>query len=392
MSASVPPAMNGSYQVEKEGKRPDGKLNNYSTSSSLMVNHAEDVSYGATSDSGSESSFSFSGSFNFGLPSKQLRTRCKKLFVNRIPKGKAPFVVFLLNIIESYCFYGGLHLIKYMLFGGNDIENPVKTYFYFNLFQFTAGRICYPLAGVVADVYLGRHRVIQTGLWLLGLAFTIYLVSQSAELNKDTSSDAFKFFPAIVTVLFILGSACVEATIIPFGMDQVQQGASSEELSSYFFWFYFGRQLGYILNVLVYVLLSFLYFKVGSSLGVYGDIAMLHSLQHILEAIIAVTLITGAILLLFFSEKWLYKAKQRENPLKLIAGVLSFAALVKRKPPQYRRSFRYGEGRLPRIELAKMEYDGTYSSEEVEDVKTFVRVLLIIVCLGGTFATYSSVS
>ena len=375
-------------KLDEEDGRIAGMLNNCSTSSSLMVNPADGASYGATS--GSE--LSFSRSFSFGLSSQQLKIRCKKLFVNRIPKGRAPLVVFLLNIIETFCFYGGIHLINDMLFGGSDSGNIVKIPFYFNLFEFTAGRICYPLAGLVADVHLGRHRVIQIGLWLFGLAFTIYLISQSAELNKDTSNSAFKIFPAMVTVLFILGSACVEATIIPFGMDQVQQGASSEELSSYFYWYYFGRQLGYLLSVLVYILLSFLYFEVGSTLGVYGEFDMLRGLQHITIAVIAAIFITGGILLLFFSEKWLYKARQRENPLKLVAGVLSFAALVKRKPPQYRRSFRYGEGRLPRIELAKMEYDGAYSSEEVEDVKTFVQILFIIICLGGTFATYSSVS
>ena len=371
-------------------------VKNYSISSSLMVNPAGPPHYGATNEADSESSLS--GSYNLGSSSQHLKLRCKKLFVNRIPKGRGPFIIFLLNIIESFCFYGALRLINHTVFGERDEQPSIRqmqTFLYFSLFQYTVGRVFYPLAGILADVYLGRHRVMQLGWWLFWLGYAIFLLTHSADLKEDSSSGIYKLLAAIVTVLFVFGSACVEAVIIPFGMDQVQQGATSEELSSYFFWYYFGRQFGYILNVLVYLLLSFLFFDVRSKLGVYtynDKPAAFHDVKDITEGVISVIFVTGAILFQFFTDKWLFKAKRRENPLRLIFGVLSFAATVKRQPPRYRRSFRYGEGRLPRIELAKMEFDGKYSSEEVEDVKTFVRLLSIIICLGATFASYSAVS
>ena len=81
-----------------------------------------------------------------------------------------------------------------------------------------------------------------------------------------------------------------------------------------------------------------------------------------------------------------------KNPLKLIVNVLCYAATVKRSVPIYRRSFRYGEERKKRIELAKSNYDGIFTSEEVEDVKTFFRICLVILSLSGSFLTFQLVS
>ena len=41
--------------------------------------------------------------------------------------------------------------------------------------------------------------------------------------------------------------------------------------------------------------------------------------------------------------------------------VVYYAATVKRGIARYRRAFRYGEERKPRIELAKEEFDGIFT-------------------------------
>ena len=102
--------------------------------------------------------------------------------------------------------------------------------------------------------------------------------------------------------------------------------------------------------------------------------------------------ITVAIVLHHCVHQWYYDAHQRKNPVKSIINILYFAATVKREAPRYRRSFRYGEGKKSRIELAKIEYDGIYTSEEVEDVKTFFRVLFLVISLGFVFTSDNAVS
>ena len=373
--------------------------NDQSDPTRLLLNPVDYSQYGTLtntpSDGGLESSKSFSGIFQFDFFSfnDEIKQRCKKIILNRVPRGKAAFVVFLINILESCAFYSALKVVRATVFHEDDLDSLKN--FIFNVLQYTAGRIFYPLAGIVADVYLGRNLVIHIGLWLFWTGFATILVVLAAGLNKDVSSHWCMVLPSVVTVLFMFGSACIEATIIPFGMDQIEQGASSEELSSYFFWYYFGRQLGFILSILLSMFISFVYFVVKQTSQEDehdNEKSVDNDVQICIESMVVLVLVTVSILLHFSANSWFFKAKQQENPLKIIFSILFFAITVKRHAPHYRRSFRYGEGRLARIELAKAKYDGKYSSEEVEDVKTFLRVLFIVFCLGFTSISYGAVS
>ena len=342
----------------------------------------------------SDSSSNVTGSFQFGC-NGYCKEMCKKLFLNRIPKGKAVFIVFLINVLETCAFYSALKIINHTVFGMKNESDNLSVSLNFNIFMYTAGRVFYPLAGLVADVYIGRNRVIQIGMWLFWMGFAIILIVFAAELNQNVFDHWLKLLPILVAVLLISGSACIESTIIPFGMDQIEQGASSEELSSYFFWYYIGRQLGYILSILLSTVISYIYYiaRNASREDEHNEENIVdQNIQSCVVCAVMLTLMTFSILLHFYANKWFFKARQRSNPLRIITSILFFAATVKRHAPRYRRSFRYGEGRLPRIELAKLEYDGKYSSEEVEDVKTFVRVLFIIFSLGFTFTSYAAVS
>ncbi len=58
-------------------------------------------------------------------------------------------------------------------------------------------------------------------------------------------------------------------------------------------------------------------------------------------------------------------------------NVLKFA--VKNEKPIRRSAFTYCEDEQPsRIDLGKSKYGGPFTNEEVEDVKTFLRMLLVI--------------
>ena len=70
------------------------------------------------------------------------------------------------------------------------------------------------------------------------------------------------------------------------------------------------------------------------------------------------------------------------NPYKLIFRVLNYAR--KHKYPERRSALTYWEEDIPpRIDLGMSKYDGPFTFEEVEDVKTFFRLLPIIICAGG---------
>ena len=73
---------------------------------------------------------------------------------------------------------------------------------------------------------------------------------------------------------------------------------------------------------------------------------------------------------------WLVKEPVTSNPLKLIYQVLKYA--VKNKYPQLRSAFTYWEDKpYSRIDLGKNKYGGLFTIEQVEDVKTFFRILTV---------------
>ena len=56
------------------------------------------------------------------------------------------------------------------------------------------------------------------------------------------------------------------------------------------------------------------------------------------------------------------------------------------KYPERRSAFTYWENDIPsRIDLGKDKYGGPFTYEQVEDVKTFFRLLLLIMSLFGFY-------
>ena len=77
-----------------------------------------------------------------------------------------------------------------------------------------------------------------------------------------------------------------------------------------------------------------------------------------------------------FSPKWLIIEPKSPQSLRTIYYVLKFAA--KHKAPLNRSAFTYWEEDIPsRIDLGKSKYGGPFTTEQVEDVKTVLRLLAI---------------
>ena len=71
-----------------------------------------------------------------------------------------------------------------------------------------------------------------------------------------------------------------------------------------------------------------------------------------------------------------------QNSYKLAYKVIKYA--LKNKHPQQRIAFTFCEDELPScIDFGKSKYRGPFTTEKVEDIKTFLHVLVIVVhCTG----------
>jgi peptide/histidine transporter 3/4 len=82
---------------------------------------------------------------------------------------------------------------------------------------------------------------------------------------------------------------------------------------------------------------------------------------------------------------WLIKEPPTIDPFKLVLRVIKYA--IKTKHPRQRSAFTFHEEELPsRIDFGKRKYGGPFTIEQVEDVKTFLRIALVI-SIGGFAAS-----
>ena len=227
------------------------------------------------------------------------------------------------------------------------------------------GALC-PVFGYLADVHFGRYKVLVA----LSIILTIGQVSGGVLLIIGTLNHytlhtivaTFMLLPSFIMSKVSLNSA--GSFIVIFGIEQLQD-ASSDELASYIFWCVWIERIGSTIVALVNKFLS--------------------RSKNFVVANAALSIVMALILWCFL---WLNNrfASPRYNraPLssagtyKLTLRVLKFA--ITHKYPLHRSALTYCEDeKISRIDLGKSRYGGPFTTEQVEDVKTLLWILLIVV-------------
>ena len=74
-----------------------------------------------------------------------------------------------------------------------------------------------------------------------------------------------------------------------------------------------------------------------------------------------------------------------ENPYKTVFKIINFDR--KHKYPLQRSAFTYSDNYMPsRLDFAKERYGGPFTTEQVENVKTFLRILIVLFSIGPIFS------
>ena len=222
-----------------------------------------------------------------------------------------------------------------------------------------------PIA-LVADIYLGRYRVIKYSmrlLWIAVIASNTIIALQYYVVNNAATSSILTVF----TTIGVAGSAGMIVNSLQFGIDQLTD-ASSSEITSYISWFTWNTMLASTTGAIFtyclthYTSLSYFVLPLSCTLSILSDCCFNH---------------------------WLVKEPVTNNPLKLIYQVLKYA--VKNKYPRLRSAFTYWEDKpYSKIDLGKNKYGGPFTIEQVEDVKTFFRILAFFGFCTPMFILFSS--
>ena len=238
--------------------------------------------------------------------------------------------------------------------------------------------LLFPLLGHLADVYLTRSCAMKCGLMILTgsmLYLTVFILSETIALNVFNTLLRFDLVIQIGGIgLTIIGLGLFEANIIQFGLDQLLE-APTPKLIAFIHWYYWAQRGGQLIIVYLVTTVATVASKLGNSNRLYS------LLMTILLSLITIT-ISVALVLYSLTKKHFYIQRAGINPFKTVYKVLKYS--WKHKVPERRSAFTYWEEDIPRrIDLGKNKYGGPFTNEEVEDTKTFLRILPLLLCLFG---------
>ncbi len=228
--------------------------------------------------------------------------------------------------------------------------------------------IIVPLIGWLGDIYLGRYRVIKYCMRILWISL---IIDNIVITFDEVISTVLIVFLQLITAIGAVAAVLIILNVFQLGIDQLTD-ASSSHIITFIQWevwtnFFAG---------------SMYWLSISCNCGIYTQY-----LSFFFKPLIC----TVAILCDIFLERYLIKETIKHNPLKLIFQVLRYA--VKNKYPQLRSAFTYWENKpYSRIDLGKCKYGGPFTIEQVEDVKTFFRLLFVLVVTFPYLCLFNSVN
>ncbi len=295
------------------------------------------------------------------------RKRCSVSYKIRCFYSKgALLILFWVFLVSLSCFYLCVRLFDILFLG---IEN-VGVYSNVALVPAVPFLFCAPIIGWIADTRCGNYGMFRVGAILFLLATIAACISSLILLNVSVDSILSRVISGgispVVYMIVVVGFTACLVTGLQLGLDQMPD-ASPENITSFIAWFVFSLILGLWVFEAEFVVRSCTH-----HLPLY-----VYSWTMQVESIFPVIFMTVMCCSLFLlGPKWLTIEPNCPQSLKTIYKVLKFA--WKHKAPLNRSALTYWEEDIPsRIDLGKLKYGGPFTTEEVEDVKTFFRILII---------------
>ena len=275
---------------------------------------------------------------------------------------------------------------KEYLLMGTDLCNRV-----FYLTGFGLMFLLYPLIGHLTDVYLTRYRSLKWSFGIFILAGSVVTVYEGFAFAASKiwnyglfNSQANVVVVSITLLVYVIGLALFQSNAIQFGLDQLLE-APTPKLISFIHWYYWAQNVCSLASF--YVMGSTAFTLEVTDKKINGTISQFLD-GNVNNTIIACFLIamivavTAVHIKFCTTKKHFYIQKPGLNPFKNIYKVLKYS--WKHKIPEHRSAFTYWEEDIPRrIDLGKNKYGGPFTNEEVEDTKTFLRILPLLLCLFG---------
>ena len=274
----------------------------------------------------------------------------------------------------KYTFLTSKHVVLYLTWIGVffTLLGPVSTTL--QLVHLKAGRVrnyvfnfvdnvflFYPVFGYIGEKWT-RYYIIMTGVMIIcGTAFLVAIIVISFGVQFfDAHQHAALSITALVVLSLMLSQGILGANFIQFGLDQMQS-APSQELASYARWSVFVLFLAFCIS-----------FTIGNILDKFSKFT---NLVYTLGPIFVCLTVGCAIFGFCLKCLLIIEPPPAVDPLKLNWKVIKYA--WNHKNPVNRSAFTYNDDPPSRLDFGKNRYGGPFTTDEVEDIKSFWNVLAV---------------
>ena len=277
--------------------------------------------------------------------------------------------ILLWILLASLLFYSALFTWPRV------IRHSLQTYWAQVISQVSVNIIfsLFPVGGFLGDVYFGRYKAVVIGLILFSLSQVPNTIGSFLWYAKVESPFASILLGASF-LLLVAGLSFFNSNILQFGLDQLME-KPSESLGVFVHWAVFAIKIGIMIPTLLF---NFAYCgknKINKSF---------HTALHTLPACYLV-LFTTSLIFSYCMRHHFNRDRVKYNPYKMIFKVLNFARKNKYPVGPVSAFAHCYDYRPSRLDYAKERYGGPFTTSDVEDVKTFKKVFLVLLALGPVF-------
>ena len=229
--------------------------------------------------------------------------------------------------------------------------------------------ILFPIGGLLADIKYGRYKIITFSQVKIVIGLSILVIIAIANFkSSNIRNHLYDGISGVYFLLLLLGLSGFQSNAVQFGLDQLLD-APSEDLSLFLHWFVWTNNLGEMIARIIGTV-----FFCNKTLQEY-----MYS-----TAILLTLCVWGLLIFSCIKRHWFRCEPRTQNPYGMVYKVLKFVA--KHNKPLRRSALTYCDDIIPsRMDFAKHKFGGPFTTEVVEDVKTFLRILLMLLFLSLVF-------
>lgn len=293
------------------------------------------------------------------LKEEYLKACCKPAFRVRWIKNKGAILI----IIWSYLVISVFHLLKS---GYQEKQFENQHHVSATGILLSCMFLLFPIGGWLADTRLGRYSVIRYSMWLMWIGvmlatFGELLAYVSITYNVHIKERVF----LVLCVIMAIGLGGFQSNIVQLGIDQLTN-ASATERTSFITWY---TLTFYASGVIVHYIPD----------CIVSEYKMLY-----VKVLLVAMFLSLAICSDFLFQHWIIKEQVAcRDTMKLIWQVVKYT--VKHK------SVRYSE-QLSKFDIAKCEYGGPFMAHQVENVRTFLWMLVVVATFSVVYGAMAAVN